>query len=172
VPVTSQEDEWSSICELRVSIFPLSTTFLLDFETFRRVWYFWFFTLLCRFDLLLFVTRGRRSCDHIYGSWIYPCLFLLQYTTMVLKGTNNNYWIFLYCAKHQCILSMSMTVVVVIVWRRIYNYLCNQFLSTLNQCLSSLTLWVRTPFMARCTRYNIMWYRLSVTCVYSGFLHQ
>jgi len=26
-----------------------------------------------------------------------------------------------------------------------------------NQCLSPLTLWVRTPFMARCTRYNIMW---------------
>ena len=32
----------------------------------------------------------------------------------------------------------------------IYNYLCNQ-------CLSPLKLWVRTPFMARCTRYNIMW---------------
>jgi hypothetical protein len=32
----------------------------------------------------------------------------------------------------------------------IYNYLCNQ-------CLSPLKLWVRTPFMARCTRYKIMW---------------
>jgi hypothetical protein len=32
----------------------------------------------------------------------------------------------------------------------IYNYLCNQ-------CLSPLKLWVRTPFMARCTRCNIMW---------------
>jgi hypothetical protein len=32
----------------------------------------------------------------------------------------------------------------------IYNYMCNQ-------CLSPLKLWVRTPFMARCTRYNIMW---------------
>ena len=31
----------------------------------------------------------------------------------------------------------------------IYNYLCNQ-------CLSPLKLWVRIPFMARCTRYN-MW---------------
>jgi hypothetical protein len=29
----------------------------------------------------------------------------------------------------------------------IYNYLCNQ-------CLSSLTLWVRNPFMVRCTRYS------------------
>jgi hypothetical protein len=42
-----------------------------------------------------------------------------------------------------------------------------------------LKLWVRTPFMPRCTRYNIIWYTLSVTCDrlvvfsrYSGFLHQ
>ena len=51
----------------------------------------------------------------------------------------------------------------------IYNYLCNQ-------CLSPLTLWVRVPLMARYTRYNIMWWCLSVTCVrsvgFSGFLHQ
>jgi len=40
-------------------------------------------------------------------------------------------------------------------------------------------LWVQTLFMARCTRYNIMWSSLSVTCSslvvfsgYSGFLHQ
>jgi hypothetical protein len=26
------------------------------------------------------------------------------------------------------------------------------------QCLSPLTLWVRIPFMARCTRNNFMWY--------------
>ena len=32
----------------------------------------------------------------------------------------------------------------------IYNYLCNK-------CLSPLKLWVTTPFMARCTRYNVMW---------------
>jgi len=32
----------------------------------------------------------------------------------------------------------------------IYNYLCNQ-------CLSPLKLWVQTPFMERCTWYNIMW---------------
>jgi hypothetical protein len=54
----------------------------------------------------------------------------------------------------------------------LYNYLCNH-------CLSPLKLWVRTPFMPRCTRYNIIWYTLSVTCDrlvvfsrYSGFLHQ
>jgi hypothetical protein len=32
----------------------------------------------------------------------------------------------------------------------IYNYLCNQ-------CISPLNLWVRIPFVAKCTRYNIMW---------------
>ena len=54
----------------------------------------------------------------------------------------------------------------------IYSYPCNQ-------CLSPLKLWVRIPFMASCTRYNIMWSSLSVTCDrsvvlsgYSGFLHQ
>ena len=56
--------------------------------------------------------------------------------------------------------------------RGVYNYLCNQ-------CLSPLKLWVRTSFMARCTRYNFMWKSLSVTCDrsvvfsgYSGFPHQ
>ena len=50
------------------------------------------------------------------------------------------------------------------------HYMCNQ-------CL--LTVWFRIPLMARCTRYNIIWYSLSVTCGrsvifsgYSGFLHQ
>jgi hypothetical protein len=42
-----------------------------------------------------------------------------------------------------------------------------------------LKLWVWTPFMMRCTQYNIMWSSLSVTCNrsvvlsgYTGFLHQ
>jgi hypothetical protein len=48
----------------------------------------------------------------------------------------------------------------------IYNYLCNQ-------CPSPLTLWVRIPLMARCSRYNIMWSSLSViygiSVVFSGY---
>jgi hypothetical protein len=31
-----------------------------------------------------------------------------------------------------------------------------------NQCLSPLTLWTRIPLMARCTRYNFIWYIFSV----------
>jgi len=38
----------------------------------------------------------------------------------------------------------------------ICSYLCNQW-------LSQLKLWFRIPLIARCTRYNIMWYSLSVT---------
>ena len=38
----------------------------------------------------------------------------------------------------------------------IYSYLCNQY-------LSPLKLWVRTPFMARCSQCNIMWEILSVS---------
>ena len=49
----------------------------------------------------------------------------------------------------------------------IYNCLCNEYLST-------LTLWVRIPFMTRCTRYNIMWWSVSVTypgrCFFLGTL--
>jgi hypothetical protein len=53
----------------------------------------------------------------------------------------------------------------------INNYLCNQWLSPLN-------LWCRISIMTRCTRYNIMWISLSLTCGrsvvfswYSGFHH-
>jgi hypothetical protein len=47
------------------------------------------------------------------------------------------------------------------------------------QCISPLKLWVRCPFMARCTGYNIIFWSLSVTwdrsvvlSGYSGFFHQ
>jgi hypothetical protein len=33
-----------------------------------------------------------------------------------------------------------------------------------NQCLSPLKLWVWIPPVVRCTRLNIMWSSLSVTC--------
>jgi hypothetical protein len=51
----------------------------------------------------------------------------------------------------------------------IYNYLYKQ-------CLSPLKLWVRTPLMAKCSWYNIMWKSLScgkslVFLGYSCFLH-
>jgi hypothetical protein len=50
----------------------------------------------------------------------------------------------------------------------INSYLCNQW-------ILPLKLWVWTPFMSRCTWYNIMWSSLSVTCdrsvVFSGDRH-
>ena len=48
-----------------------------------------------------------------------------------------------------------------------------------NQCLSTLMLWVWIPLMARCTRYNLIWYICSLVCdrtmvfsEYSGFSKQ
>jgi hypothetical protein len=67
------------------------------------------------------------------------------------------------------------------IWRwpsRSWSYgtwICNMLC---NQCPSPLKFWVRISFMERCTRYNNMWWRLSMTCSrsevfsgYSGFLH-
>ena len=39
----------------------------------------------------------------------------------------------------------------------IFNYMCKQFLLL-------LTSWVRISLMERCTRYNIIWLSLTVTC--------
>jgi hypothetical protein len=39
-PVLSQESEQSCICVLKVSILPISTIFLLGFETVPTMWYF------------------------------------------------------------------------------------------------------------------------------------
>jgi hypothetical protein len=48
-------------------------------------------------------------------------------------------------------------------YKKIYNYICNQF-------LSPQKLWFRIPVMEACTRYNYMgrWFFSG----YSGFLHQ
>ena len=49
----------------------------------------------------------------------------------------------------------------------IYNYLCNQCLSALTKVVSS------NRAYTRCTRYNITWWSLSVTCgmsvIFSGY---
>jgi len=42
------------------------------------------------------------------------------------------------------------TTSIIVLGSWIYYCLCNQ-------CLSPLKLWVRSPFMVKCTRYNIMW---------------
>ena len=47
----------------------------------------------------------------------------------------------------------------------INNYLCNQ-------CLSPLMLWVRTLFMVRYTRYNIMWWFVGDLWQVCSFFHQ
>jgi hypothetical protein len=46
----------------------------------------------------------------------------------------------------------------------IYNYLCNQY-------LSPVTLWIWIPLMAICTRYNILWYSMSVISGNKSYHH-
>ena len=84
------------------------------------------------------------SLDDYSFSVYYWALYLLSYmpyTTCIMEPS----WLWSYCS-----------------W--IYNYLCNQ-------CLSSLKLWVRIPLMERCTRYNIIWFKfVSDLWQVSGFL--
>ena len=48
------------------------------------------------------------------------------------------------------LIAFTLQIHLIIYGSWIYNYQCNQ-------CISSLKLWVRTPFMTKCTRNNIMW---------------
>jgi len=42
-------------------------------------------------------------------------------------------------------------------WLWSYGSLTYNYVYLCNQCLSPLKLWIISPLMARCTRYNIMW---------------
>ena len=59
--------------------------------------------------------------------------------------------------------ALSNICMVVLSWS------CGSWIDLYSQYLSSLKLWVRIPLMASCTRYNIMWYSLSITCSRSVF---
>jgi len=84
--------------------------------------------------LLLILSRTVSLTTHWY--WL---VVKLTFITLLLHLTISNVlhiyqgppWSLSYCS-----------------W--IYNYMCNQ-------CLSPLKWLVRTQFMTRCTRYNIMW---------------
>ena len=80
------------------------------------------------FKIVLFKHRIMTHCQ-LFFFWKLPVLLMYSSTnTIMYKGL---------------LLSWSYGS-----W--IYNYQCNQ-------CLSSLKLWVWIPFMVRCTRYNILW---------------
>jgi len=98
-------------------------------------------------------------------TWL-PSLFLMRPELFTLLGS---YYLYIFEKNFLFVLGLLWP------WSYgswIYNYLCNL-------CLSPIKLWVWTPFIAKCTPYNIMWKNLSVTCdrsvVFSGFssfLHQ
>ena len=75
---------------------------------------------------------------------IFFCRFI-EVTRMMRSINESEVWV-----EYNNIYISKFSFFAVNVWWLDYNYLCNQ-------CLSPLMLWVRTPFIARCTRYNIMW---------------
>ena len=76
------------------------------------------------------------SHDHYLFSWSLFILMIIVYSHFTLISEYNKVFIYIACNKG---LSWSW-----VYGSWIYNYLCNQ-------CLSPLKLWVRTPFVARCT---------------------
>ena len=70
-----------------------------------------------------------RTFKHIWSSENYNFIITLSLSWFYFKQGPSWSWLYGSC---------------------IYNYLCNQ-------CLSPLKFRVRTPFMVRCARYNIMW---------------
>ena len=116
--------------------------------------YIW---LLFKYAFICIPNTGRhiRIIDTLIDKW----WFLIPHSTSAahccILAINRN--IDLLYTLHLSIFEVlihSGAVLVVIIWQLyfscIYNYLCNQ-------CWSPLKLWVRTPLMARCARYNIMW---------------
>ena len=112
---------------------------------------------ICRFD---WITKPSKSPWFTYffntnftGSHLlYLCERSLQELAMCkyYRYLFNGHVRFIYYINYWLPSSVRGAVVAVIYGSWIYNYLCNQ-------CPSPLKWWVRTPFMARCTPYNIMW---------------
>ena len=76
------------------------------------------------------------SHDHYLFSWSLFILMIIVYSHFTLISEYNKVFIYIACNKGPSWWWLYGS------W--IYNYLCNQ-------CLSPLKLWVRTPFVARCT---------------------
>ena len=74
VPVPSQGYERWCKCVLVVSIWPLATIFLLDFETVPTVWYFWLILELFP-QCGIFFSIGFWNCSHcvIFFVWFWNC---------------------------------------------------------------------------------------------------
>ena len=92
-----------------------------------------------------------KSCFHLPHKFIvinYSNAFSFQYRQWMTYLKFNKHW------GHRASWSYGSCI---------YNYLCNR-------CLPPIALWVRILLMARCTRYNIIWWSLPVTCfsVYSS----
>ena len=127
-----------------LAVIPMTTKYLLD------IWY----NKDATFARLKHVLQDRIEIRNFHLIllfiiyWIFinqwP-IFIFIYVYLALKEVISLICI-KYCHFLQCFMELSLSRSY---GSWIYNYLCNQ-------CLSPLKLWVRTPFMMRFTRYNIM----------------
>ena len=147
MPIPSQTSERSYICVLG---------YLLCFP---RFWYlhlefFWMcgnfsFSFYCKKTIYKMYVKifGRR-----YLHWWTLCSIHYTYQFRFLSLSINAIRLKYMFSSLQLLLILDHFWIQGSSWSYgswIYNYMCHRFLSPLN-------LWVRTPFMARCTRYNIM----------------
>jgi hypothetical protein len=122
------------------------------------------------FNEMVYKILGEQRCYHICSSWhIVCCICLIFSDTLTRKLLDEaaclkimSWKFYEYIRIIIFRVSIHSTCHIVIFFSIeglswswscgswIYNYLCNQ-------CLSSLTLLIPIPLMARCTRYNLMW---------------
>ena len=107
---------------------------------------FTFCVISALLTIVAVVNSQSRLKLTIISKFIFNCQIRLQLTMLynlpVTVKINVN-WSFTMrgrCGRHRMVVGFTTTTM----------YLCNQY-------LSPLKLWVGTPFIARCTRYNIMW---------------
>jgi hypothetical protein len=109
-----------------------------------------FFCLTEDFEIVIPFIIDLFTIIVVLFCFVCKCLFLMFRIPGKFKGqceVLHSWSIYhLSCLFHLLRPSWSWSRMVV----EFYNYLCNR-------CLPPLKLWVRTPFMVRCTRYNIMW---------------
>ena len=154
------------------SLFVILSLYCLSFFDIRLLTTFWYiqtffttkrddFSFPSSFLLVFFIATFIWS-HHTAFTWFWVlnmlCLllrlynFLFYFACIIMATFSVCLFIILIYKLHYIILWLVLSSKIYI------------FILPCNLSLSPLKLGVRIPLMARCTRYNIMWYSLSVTC--------
>jgi hypothetical protein len=127
--------------------------------------------------------RYNISSKKIYYVLIFPYgIYFMEY----VFRCNGNFIIDMEKILHEIDSIWKNYCIIQFLWNKYYartnissQYRWSLFVLLCNQCQSPLMFWVRIPFMASCTRFNIMWTSLSVmydrwmvVSGYPGFLYQ